>query len=83
MPCSRFVTPCHLISHRHVNVRSTSDAHKGSLSRFERSEIPGAGQAHCDGRFAVVEAQRDLLGYYRDTTAQHTGVVPGTGQPEQ
>ena len=23
-PCSRFVTSCHLISHRHVNVRSTS-----------------------------------------------------------
>jgi len=27
-PCSPLVTPCHLISHRHVNVRSTSRAQR-------------------------------------------------------
>jgi hypothetical protein len=28
-PCSRFVTSYHLISHRHVNVRSTSGQRAG------------------------------------------------------
>jgi hypothetical protein len=40
-PCSRFVTSYHLISQRHVNVRSTGDPWGRSLARSEQSEVPG------------------------------------------
>jgi hypothetical protein len=59
-PCSRFVTSYHLISHRHVNVRSTSgdaslisgsDPSVGCGTSFPRAPPP------C--RLTLTSAQRD------------------------